>query len=302
MLKNLKLGAKFNLLLLLIFIGGIAISGLALSAILERNAQNEVTSQALILLETMNSVRDYTSTQINPELAPRLETETEFLSQTVPAYAATEVFAKFSSKSEYQNFLYKEATLNPTNPRDRADPPDETQLVERFRQEPNTKELQGFRTLDSGIKLFYVARPLAVTKESCLRCHSTPENAPKSQLITYGRDNGFGWKLNEIVAAQIISVPASDIVNNARRSLFLILGIIGGIFALAILLVDFLLRKTVVKPLKKMSRTAQDVSTGNMQAEFEHDSSDEIGVLAASFNRMKLSLKMAMDMLDGGGN
>jgi HAMP domain-containing protein len=301
MLKNLKLGAKFNLVLLLIFIGGIAISGLALSAMLERNAQNEVRSQALILLETMNSVRDYTSTQVNPELAPRLETEAEFLPQTVPAYSATEVFAKFSSKSEYQNFFYKEATLNPTNTRDQADP-EETKLVERFRQEPGTKELQGFRSLDSGINLFYVARPLAVTKESCLRCHSTPENAPKSQLTTYGRDNGFGWKLNEIVAAQIISVPASEIVNNARRSLFLILGIIGSIFALAILLVDFLLRKTVVKPLKKMSRTAQDVSTGNMQAEFEHDSSDEIGVLAASFNRMKLSLKMAMDMLDGGGN
>ena len=301
MLKNLKLGAKFNLLLLLIFIGGIAISGLALSAILERNAQNEVTSKALILLETMNSVRNYTSTQVNPELALRLETETEFLPQTVPAYSAREVFTNFSSKKEYENFFYKEATLNPTNIRDKAYGY-ETAIVERFRREPDTKELRDLQVLDSGIKVFYVARPLAITKESCLRCHSTPENAPKSQLTTYGKDNGFGWKLNEIVAAQIISVPASEVINNARQSLFLILGIIISIFALAILLVDFLLRRTVIKPLKNMSRTAQNVSTGDMQAEFEHDSNDEIGVLAASFNRMKLSLKMAMDMLDGGGN
>jgi HAMP domain-containing protein len=300
MLNNLKLGAKFNLLLLLIFVGGVSLSGWALSTILNRSAEDYVTSKALILLETMNSVRNYTNTQVNPELTPRLDTEEQFLPQTVPAYSAREVFENLRTKEEYSNFFYKEATLNPTNPRDKADE-FETKIVDNFRNQSGLKEITGFRSVPSG-DLFYVARPLPISKESCLRCHSTPEAAPKSQLATYGRENGFGWKLNEIVAAQIMSVPASDVVNNSRRSLSLLMGILIGIFTVAILLVNFLLRHTVIKPLKQMSKVAKDVSTGNLDAEFEHKSNDEIGVLAASFNRMKVSLQLAMNMLNQGGS
>jgi hypothetical protein len=42
----------------------------------------------------------------------------QFLPQTVPAYAATETLAQLRKK--YPNYDYKEATLNPTNPRDRS--------------------------------------------------------------------------------------------------------------------------------------------------------------------------------------
>jgi len=296
MLKNLKLSAKFNLFLMLIFVFGVLMSGWSLSNLLERNSQNEVASKALILLETMNSVRNYTSNQVNPELAARLETEEQFLPQTVPAYSAREVFEIFRSKQGYNNFFYKEATLNPTNSIDQADD-FETKIVERFRSQSGLKELTGFRSRPSG-DLFYVARPLAIGQESCLRCHSTPEAAPKSQITTYGRENGFGWKLNEVVAAQIMSVPASEIISSSRHSLSLVMGIIIGVFTVAILLINFLLRRTVIHPLKQMAHQAKEVSTGNMQGEFEHDANDEIGVLAASFNRMKLSLEMAMNMLN----
>jgi HAMP domain-containing protein len=297
MLNNLKLGAKFNLVLLLIFILGVAISGTALSQILQRNAQNEVTSKALVLLETMNSIRNYTNKEVNPELATRLETEAQFLPQTVPAYSARQVFEHLrSNKKEYNNFFYKEATLNPTNPRDKADE-FETAIVEKFRDKTLVGETRGFRSTPGG-ELFYVARPLAISQESCLRCHSTPERAPKSQIQTYGNKTGFGWQLNEIVAAQIISVPANDIFQAARDVSALIIGIFALMFGLAILLVNILLKKSVIQPLTKISQTAKDVSTGNLEAEFQHNSQDEIGLLATAFNRMKVSLKMAMDMLD----
>lgn len=304
MLNNLKLGAKFNLVLLLIFIFGVGLSGVALSQILQRNAQNEVTAKALVLLETMNSVRNYTTKEVNPELAARLETESQFLRQTVPAYSARQVFENLrASSKEYNNFFYKEATLNPTNPRDKADE-FETEIVEKFRNKIIVGETRGFRSSPGG-QLFYVARPLSVSNESCLRCHSTPERAPKSQLLTYGSDsgkdgkeNGFGWQLNEIVAAQIISVPASEVFAQARDVSLLIISIVALLLGIAILLVNWLLRRTVIKPLRQISQTAKDVSTGNLEAEFQHDSQDEIGLLATAFNRMKVSLKMAMDLLN----
>ena len=296
MLRSVKLGTRFNLLLLLVFICSVSLSGIVLSKMLQQKAQDEVTSKALTLMQTMTAVRTYTNSHVNPLLAPRLETELVFIPETVPAYAATEVFENLRKNEGYKNFFYKEATLNPTNLRDKADT-FETKVVERFRQEPGVKEISDFRTFSSG-RVFYIARPLAITKESCLRCHSIPEAAPKSQLATYGTQNGFGWKLNEVVAAQIISIPAEEVFASAKQSLSLAMGILIIAFAIVILIINFLLKQTVIVPIKKIAHLAREVSTGKITDDFEQTSNDEIGELGASFNRMKSSLEIAMKMLN----
>lgn len=300
MLRNLKLAPKLNLLLAGIFLLIILLSGLILSYILEQNAQQIVTNQALILIETMGAVRDYTSNQVNPELAPRLETEEQFLPQTVPGYSAREVFEGFRTREEgkYQDFFYKEATLNPTNLRDKADS-FEARIVGGFKKQPSLKQKVGFREV-SGVKIFYIARPISVSKESCLRCHSDPKIAPKSQLATYGSENGYGWKLNEIVGAKIVSIPANTVFAAARKLKFLVIGVLGMFLLLAMFLINQFLKNTVTHPLKKMSQLAQKVSTGELDGEFTHPNNDEIGILAASLNRMKISLQIAMDMLKSG--
>ncbi|AFY36196.1 DUF3365 domain-containing protein [Calothrix sp. PCC 7507] len=296
MLKNLKIGTKINLLLMLVFIISIFISGAALSSVLQQRAQLEVTNKALILIKTMNSVRSYTQNHVNPLLADRLETEPAFIAETVPAFSATEVFENFRKNEEYKNFIYKEATLNPTNLRDKADN-FETQIVQQFRRDSKLKELSGYLTLP-GDKVFYIARPLAITDQKCLRCHSTPEAAPKSQLATYGSENGFGWKLNEIIAAQIISVPSEEVFDNAQQTWSLIMGILIAVFAVILLLINFLIKRTVIQRIRKIEKIAQKVSTGDTEASFDEDSQDEIGGLAAAFNRMKSSLEIAMKLLN----
>ncbi|MGA7934409.1 MAG: DUF3365 domain-containing protein [Kovacikia sp.] len=298
MLKNFKLSRKFNILLLSIFLGAVLLSGIAFSAILNRNAEQEVTAKANLLLQTMLSVRQYTQTEVNPQLAPRLETEKEFLPQTVPGYSARQVMEDIRKNPQYSDFFYKEATLDPTNLRDKADPFEEV-LVNQFRSNNGLKELTGYRSSPAG-DLFYIARPITIKKESCLRCHSTPEAAPKSQLATYGSNNGFGWKLNDIVGAQVISVPASGIINNARQATFLFMGIVVSAFAVAMLVINWLLKQTVVRPLNRIAKVANEVSMGDMDANFEQTSKDEIGNLAEAFNRMKTSLVMAMNMLGRG--
>lgn len=295
-LQKLKLGPRFNVLLALVFIGGFALSGFALSNVLESHAKNEVTSKALLLIQTMNSVRDYTSTNIQPLLNPRLDTDSTFIAETVPAYAATEVFQRVRKIDDYKDFFYKEATLDPTNLRDKADS-FEAGLVRRFREESNTKEILGFRDLPGG-QVFYIARPLAVQKESCLRCHSTADKAPKSQIATYGAENGFGWKLNDIIAAQIISVPAEEVLSNAWRSLVLVMAILLAVFMVIAVAINYLLKRSVIRPIRQMARAAEAVSMGEMAAEFEQHSGDEIGTLAAAFNRMKSSLEISIHLLN----
>ena len=134
MMKNIKLGLKLNFLLGIILLALTVATSLVLSRILESYAEQIVADKASLLIETMNSIRQYTSTQINPELSSRLETEPLFLPQTVPAYSAREVFEDLRKNEEYNRFFYKEATLNPTNLRDKADK-FETEIVQSFRQE-----------------------------------------------------------------------------------------------------------------------------------------------------------------------
>lgn len=296
MLRNLQIKQKFTVLLLFVLLVGISFSGLSLSVVLRQNAKGEVENTALILMETMSSVRDYTSTQVNPELQEKLVTN--FLPQSVPAYSAREVFENLRSKGEYKDFFYKEATLNPTNLRDKADT-FETKIVERFKNQGKT-ELSGFRSLPGG-DIFYIARPLAVTKESCLVCHSTADVAPKSMIERYGTAHGFGWKLNEIIGAQVISVPADRVIQKANKSSVLIIGIVSIVFVAAIVLVNMFLNRQIVRPLKRITRMAEAVSTGHMEVDFDQVSNDEIGNLARAFKRMKLSLEMAMKRLKNNG-
>ncbi len=226
MFKNLKLSQKFTLPLILILVASLIIFSIFLSAVLQQNAKNHISSKAIILMETINSVREYTITQVRPELVDRLEVE--FLPEIIPNFAARETFENFRQKPNYRDFFYKDATLNPFNPRDQADN-FETELIENFREHEEVQELRGFRSALNG-DLFYLARPLKVYEPSCLECHSEPSAAPPSLVERYGNVNGFGWKLNEIVGAQIVSLPANQVTDEARQLFFLIMGIVSFLF------------------------------------------------------------------------
>lgn len=291
-LNNLTLAQKLTILLLVIFIGGIVLSGVALASVLNYKAQTEISSKALLLMQNMNSVRYYTNTEVSPQLVSRLKAE-EFLPQTVPAYAANKVFEKLrADDSDYADYSYREAMLNPTNIRDKSDD-FEAGLVADFRNNINTKELQGFRFL-GGKQIFYMARPISVTASSCLRCHSTPDIAPKGMIQLYGTTNGFGWKLNEVLGTQIVSVPASQILQKARQSFVVVMGIVAMVFAVTILMANLWLKQYIIRPIKKIVLVAEAVSTGDMNANFEKTSNDEVGSLVEAFTRMKLSFAMAI--------
>jgi Protein of unknown function (DUF3365) len=131
--------------------------------------------------------------------------DTEFHPQSVPAFAATEIFGYLREK--FPNYFYKEATLNPTNPRDRATDW-ETDIVNEFRGDTEHSEISASRDTPNGISVF-LARPIKVNNVSCLECHTTAEKAPVEMIKLYGTANGFGWKLDDIIGAQIVSVPLS---------------------------------------------------------------------------------------------
>lgn len=291
----MKIGTKVNIILIIVFVSGIFLSGITLSNVLERKAKNEVSSKASILMQMANSVRNYTNDHVHPLLTPKLETEEQFIRESVPTFSVREVFEYLRKDKEYAQFIYKDAALNPTNLRDKADD-FEADIVKRFRQDSGLKEISGFRTM-SGVKLFYSAHPFAIQQQTCLQCHSTPEAAPKSQLTTYGR-NGFGWQLNQIVAAQMVYVPAENVLKSANNSFMIIIALVGIIFTVTIIIINQFLKKIVLKRIRQIATVAEQVSVGDMNANFGKQSKDEIGDLAEAFNRMKYSLEIALNMLN----
>ena len=132
-------------------------------------------------------------------------------------------------------------------------------------------------------------------------CHDTPARAPASQIRQYSASNGFNWKANEIVGAQILSVPTAFPEQMAsaalRRSLFLLLGVA----ALTLVVMNAMLVLFVLKPVRLLAARADEISRGDLEVpELKVSGSNEISKLATSFNRMYRSLKGAMKALNSG--
>ena len=153
--------------------------------------------------------------------------DTEFHPQSVPAFAATEIFSYLREK--FPDYFYKEATLNPTNPRDRATDW-ESDVVNQFRAGAIQNEFIATRDAPTGAALV-LARPIKVNNVSCLECHSTPDKAPVEMIKLYGTANGFNWKMDDIIGAQIVSVPVQVPLRTAEETFRVLLLWLGGAFA-----------------------------------------------------------------------
>jgi protein-histidine pros-kinase len=292
-----KLLTKFNLILVVVFgAAGFLIAQLSYSFLMG-NARREVLAQADLMMQSASSVRDYTSGDLRPLLEKNPRHKVHFLAETVPAFAATTTFANLrKSDADFTNYTYKEATLNPTNLEDRASDW-ESEVIRDLRDHPDEKEKRGDHDSATGPSI-YLAKPL-VAAPPCLECHSVPSAAPPAMIAVYGSANGFGWKPNEIIGAQIITVPLAvpiAIANDAYHKLLLIL--ISTLIA-TLLALDAGVYLLVIRPLKLVSETADKVSKGDKTASpLTVKGKDEIASVTASFNRMQLSLAKALKMLD----
>jgi len=287
------LRTKFNVVLWVSFVAGLFIVSVLSREILTDNAKKEALRNAEVLMEVAKSVRSYTAMEIRP-LLQKIPTK-DFLPQTVPAYAATQNMQHI--QKVFPEFYYKEAALNPTNPEHRAIGW-EKDIIEFFRNNSAVKYYSNERNTPNGKHLF-LSRPFKITNKACLSCHSRPENAPISLIKRYGSSNGFNWKHNEIIGAQLVSVPMSVSLKRADEAFNVFMFSLAGVFIGIGLLLNILLHFMVIRPVTKMAKNANTFSLGDMSVdEFNVTGKDEMASLAASFNRMHRSLKSAVKLLD----
>jgi len=288
----MSLRFKFNIILILTGIIGILVSAVISFNFQRENARQEALDSANIILESAIAVRNYTVEEVRPLISGA--SQTTFLPQTVPAYAAAQYIANL--QKQHPDYNYKEAALNPTNPNNRA-ADWEADIISYFKTHSD-KQLVGERDTPAGRSLF-LSKPIRITNEKCLVCHSTPQAAPTAMIAAYGDANGFGWKLNEVIGTQVVSVPLSLAHDRADKEFLLFMGTIVSVFMVIGIMLNLLLNKFVIRPVTAMAAHVDKVSMGTLGlAPISVKGRDEISSLGRSFNRMQNSLDSAVKMLD----
>lgn len=289
----MRLLVKFSAIFALVFCLGMAVIGWLSYGLMQDAARAQVLDQARLMMQAALSVRTYTTVQLKPLLEPEGVRENRFLPQTVPAFAATENFNDL--QKTFPDYSYKEASPNPTNPRDRA-VDWEADIITAFRNKPSLKELTGEREASTGRSLYF-ARPIRAGAD-CMECHSVASAAPKSMIALYGSANGFGWEPGGVIAAQIVSVPMSVPLQIARDDFRAQLTYLGSILLVSLVVLNLVLYFTIARPVARLSEMADKISLGQFDVpELPIRGKDEIARLAGSFNRMRRSLVTAMRML-----
>jgi HAMP domain-containing protein len=291
-MKEMGLRAKLNLMLLAVFVVGLAGSAYISNRILQQNAREEVLQNARIMIDSARGAASYTVKEIRPLLTPQLKRQ--FLPQAVSFYAARKSFEVL--QDTLPEYSYRLPALNPTNPTDRATDWD-ADAIREFRNNSVRTELITERNTPVG-PMLDLFKPVTIYDEGCLVCHSRPENAPKTMLDIYGTANGFGWKMGDTVGAEVASIPLSVPLKRAYKTLMTLMACLVGIFLALLVLLNVLLHFVIIRPVSQMSRIANEVSLGKPDVpECEVRGSDEIASLGNSFNRMRRSLESAMKML-----
>ncbi len=276
--------AKFALPVALVFAIGLVAGGTFWRDYLQRDARRQVLDQAQVMMQTATAMRTYTQDQIQPLVGVRRDSE--FHPQWVPFYAASQIFKYFNAG--YPDYTYKEAALNPTNQRDRA-LGWEADIVNYFRDNPALTEISGERDGVTGRSLYF-AHPI-VAESGCLLCHGSVEAAPPKMVSQYGSSNGFGWKRDEIVGAQIVSVPMALPLRLADDAFRAWLTSVAGLGVLTLLTVGTALTVFVNRPVRRATAAADEMSRGAAHLEpLPVRGSDEIARLTASLNRVRREL------------
>jgi HAMP domain-containing protein len=290
-----KLLTKFNLVLIVVFgLGLYLISQFAYKFLME-DARRQVLGQAQLMATSAQATLAYTDQEVSPLLEKLPQHWNDFLPQTIPFYAANTTFKRLRA-ANYKDYEMREAALNPTNLDDRAQDW-EADLITYFRDNPGQTQRDGTRSTPTGPVLYY-ATPIVATT-GCMSCHSEASVAPHALVKHYGRDHGFGWKPDQVVGAQIVSVPMSVPIKMADQGFRTLLISLGAVFLLTIILIDVAMYMIVIRPLRRVSSNADIISKGEIDLPpLEVRGRDEIAQVTASFNRMHTSLVKAFEMLN----
>jgi len=197
---------------------------------------SEAKIRSTVLLDYINASSAYFEHSQKPLINELLQDNNKFYPELSNGFMVLREFAGiFKKKNSGHSFHL--ASLNPLNDANAADP-NEKQTIVHFRSTPELKKEDGLIN-QNGEMIYYAASPIKI-QTSCLTCHGKPENAPRTQVVLYGTDNGYGWEAGETIAATFIYVSLQQAIQNAKNTAIKIFFISFACFLLTFLVIILL--------------------------------------------------------------
>lgn len=134
------------------------------------------------------------------------------LSSTYSANRVNEYYNEFKQENNLPSIDIRFASPNPRNPKNLATK-DEMQILDKF-QDDSIKKYETIKETPKG-DILYIALPTKRLEAKCMRCHSTPEAAPRQLVEIYGDKSGFNETLGNMKALMSIEVPLDKAYENA---------------------------------------------------------------------------------------
>lgn len=296
-MKNLQLGTRFALVT-----GGICGLFYLLFILLSYNYLKEQTlrvasEKAHIILDIMNGIDAYINQTLRPRIINLMPDIQENPHAFIPEILSTTKIKNIvieKAKLENFQFTYKRMSINPRN-RDNGLTEIYAEILTIFKKDKNLNEWQGIKSFDKH-RFFILAKPIYI-KENCLRCHGEPQQAPVGLISKYGNEGGFGFKIDELMGIETVSISMDIILNEIIQTTINIctIGII--VIILLFIAIEGSFIRLIGHPLKKISQHFTKISQNMLldATTLKGKKHDEIGELIASFNIMIENLKQAYD-------
>jgi PAS domain S-box-containing protein len=243
--------------------------------------------QALILATTVDNARSIAHQIIETRdyLSQNVTNEPEHNYNLIPQVAATQIAKRLTGGSRY---YVRQVSLRYRNPGNRPDSFETAQLT-AFRdvQANEIWQVAG----ESGKKALRYLLPMKAD-QSCLACHGSYDTAPRFVRERFPRGHySYGYRVGEVIGAVSVSVPMEGLYHEVGANLAFDLLYDGAVLLAFILISGWLIRRTILTPVKNVAESIAEVArTGNFSERLTERGNDEIGELIGSFNELMAEL------------
>ncbi|MBU0550818.1 DUF3365 domain-containing protein [Myxococcota bacterium] len=205
-----------------------------------------------------------------------------------PARVGNMVAQNFNLKS---HMVIKQTSLKVRN-KEMGQPDEfEKEWLKKFEDEKSMEPISE-ETILNGEPVFRYMVPIEI-KKPCLSCHGEP--AGEIDISGYPKE---GYKEGEIRGAISVIAPMKADLSNLNRHM-LIVGAAGLFLALILIVIlHVFFRSMVTSPIAALMDKADKISMGEVSEPIEVMREDEIGALAQSFERMRISLKKSLELIE----
>lgn len=296
-----KLKIRLNIFLFALLVIMSLAMAISVNYFQKRQAIAFAEKKSLILLQHNLAFHSYFNKQLKPKLFALTDNirdpgffDPTWMSST---YAVREI-DKLYGKDSHNRYYYKEAAINARSPQNEADD-FERDFIERLNKDKNIQKLSGVKEFN-GKPYFYTLMRGESMEEECMRCHSTPDKAPRDLIKTYGPTRSFNRSVGELVSAVSIHIPLAEAYSDANKFSMELVAILLSLLIVVYIMQNHLLNRLVLTPVQKIKSQAEAIANDaeNLGVAIPEIYSHEMNGIANSFNKMSYRLKSVVDGLE----